>query len=241
MPALMARSLPARKLLLTLLLLLGWGGYVGTGTYAIFTVRTTNAGNTFRAGTVRLAGTPPSGAAIFAVPALLPGDSVEQPVFLQNTGSLDFSYAMLVTARVSGPLDQDPTDGLQLEVDRCVTGRWATPAPASRTYVCLGETPNGGPTALPVYGGPVLNQVALTPGATPGPAPVPMGTPLAAGGTHYLLLRVSLPESALGAGHTGQSSELDIRWQAEAPVAPPAAAGTATPAALPAATATPPP
>src|SRR5437868_14733091 len=115
MPAPMARALPMRKLLLTLLLLLGWGGYVGTGTHAIFTVRTTSAGNTFRAGTVRLAGTPPSGAAIFAVPALLPGDSVEQPVSIQNTGSLDFSYSMLVTAPVPGPLDQDSASGLQLE------------------------------------------------------------------------------------------------------------------------------
>src|SRR5436305_1779966 len=140
----MARSLPARKLLLTLLVLLSLGGYVSTGTYALLTVRTTNAGNAFQAGTVRLAGTPPSGAAIFAVPALLPGDAVEQPVTIQNIGTLDLSYSLLVTAPTPGALDQDPVHGLQLQVDRCVTGRWATPAPAGRTHVCLSETPNAG-------------------------------------------------------------------------------------------------
>src|SRR5262245_21922847 len=94
----MARLLPSRKLMLTLLVLFGLGGYAGAGTYAIFTARTTNAGNTFQTGTVRLAGTPPSGDAIFAVPVLLPGEAVEQLVTIQNTGTLDFTYSMLVTA-----------------------------------------------------------------------------------------------------------------------------------------------
>jgi hypothetical protein len=207
-----------------LLALLSAGGYFGTGTYALLGGRATSAGNGFQAGTVRMAGTPPSGAAIFAVPALLPGDAVEQPVTVVNAGSLDFSYTMLVTAPAPSALAQDPMHGLQLEVDRCVTGGWATPTPASSNYVCLSETPAAGPTVLSIYRGPALNQVAPAPGATPSPAPVPVGTPLAAGGAHSLRLRVTLPESALDAGLIGQSAELDIRWQAEVLIGPAAPA-----------------
>jgi predicted ribosomally synthesized peptide with SipW-like signal peptide len=230
----MARSLPGRKLWLTLLLLCGLGGYAGADTNALFTARTSSEGNAFQAGTVRLAGTPPAGDAIFAVPALLPGDAAEQPLTIQNTGTLDVSYSLLVTAPTPGALDQDPVHGLQLQVDRCVTGRWATPAPASLTHVCLGETPGAGPTVLPIYHGAALNRVAPAPGATPSPAPVPVGTPLAAGSAHALMLRVSLPESALDAGLAGQSSTLDIRWQAEA--LPPATRVPAPFAATPTAT-----
>ncbi len=229
----MTRALLTRKLLLTLLALLSAGGYFGTGTYALFEVGATNAGNDFQAGTVRMAGTPPSGAAIFAVPALLPGDAVEQPVTVVNAGSLDFSYSMLVTAPAAGALALDSMHGLQLEVDRCVTGRWATPTPTGREYVCFSETPAAGPTVLSIYRGPALNQVAPAPGATPSPAPVPVGTMLAAGGAHSLRLRVSLPESALDAGLIGQSAELDIRWQAEVQVAPTAPALPTATAAQP--------
>lgn len=224
------RRLP--RLMLIVLLLVGWRRYAIAGTNALFTARTTAAGNVFRAGTVQLASTPASGATLFAMPALLPGEAIEAPVTIRNAGTLDFSYTLRVAAPAGNPLTESSAHGLQLEVTRCAGGRWVAPIPEAPTYVCASAIPGVGSTTETVYRGPIPGRAAASTGAPRGAAagqpwgppgagaPIPIGAPLIAGEAHALKLRVSLPESALGAGLVGHSIAFDLLWQAEALVPP---------------------
>lgn len=217
---------PLRRLLLAILALGLVAVYAGTGSLAAFTSQSSNP-NQIQAGIVRLS-RDAAGTTVFDVPALVPGETVNRPITIQNNGTLPFNYSLLVSAPTAGPLDQDPVNGLQLRVDRCATGPWATPTPdATTTYgeVCTNPTPGATAATVAVYSGPVINRIGGT------PLTVPMGTALPAGGNHRLNLAVTLPESALQVtpGILGQRSALELVWRAEeqAATATPGLTGTA--------------
>ena len=118
----------SRKALLTLLVLGGVGAAAGAGTFSAFSSTTSNAGNSFAAGTVAIADND-AGSALYNVSNQTPGDSVQRCIQVSYTGSLDASVR-LYTASAIGAIG--PFVGLTVE-----SGTQATPTFPS----CTGFTP----------------------------------------------------------------------------------------------------
>jgi predicted ribosomally synthesized peptide with SipW-like signal peptide len=97
----MSRS---RKVGLSLLVLAAAAGLVGLGTYAAFSATTTNSGNNITAGTVVL-GDNDLGSAMYNVTNAKPGDSVQQCVKVNYTGSLASTVKLYTTSTI-GSLGQ---------------------------------------------------------------------------------------------------------------------------------------
>jgi spore coat-associated protein N len=69
---------------------------------------------------------------------LVPGDSVQRIFNLKNVGSIQIHAVSLTTvAAPSSPLDSDPVNGLQLQIDKC-TKTWKIPK-GSTKYACTGQ------------------------------------------------------------------------------------------------------
>ena len=108
-----------------------------------------------------------------------------QVLDLVNDGSTPFgSVTMKMSATASSILDTDPTNGLQLKVQKC-TVAWS------------GSTCGG--TASTLYSGPMVVTQALGGAAS-----------LTPGGADHLLLTASLPASANGAAYQGKQSTLSL-------------------------------
>jgi predicted ribosomally synthesized peptide with SipW-like signal peptide len=110
-----------RKLLATLLVLGAVGSIAASGTYSAFTATTSNAGNSFSAGTVAIADD--SGAVSAMFPGLtnqVPGAAVAKCIRVRYTGSLDSSVRLYVSAGI--------TNGTlyTLQVERAVGGTGLT-------------------------------------------------------------------------------------------------------------------
>ena len=97
----MSRS---RKLTLSVLVLAVAVAAVGLGTYSAFTSKTTNSGNTISSGTVTL-GSNDAGAAMYNVSNQKPGDTVQQCIKVNYTGSLNSTVKLYTTSSL-GPLAQ---------------------------------------------------------------------------------------------------------------------------------------
>ena len=176
------------------------------GTIATFVASLINPESTFQSGTVRLA-SDGAGSSAFSLPALLPGESVERVITVSQSGSLDarLDLAILPDAGSSNsPLVTDPTTGIQIVIDRCVAGAWATttpvaamptPPPAGARFACIPATPSAVPSTEPVYRGPLVPR-GITRNGTPTttPVPIPVADRLRPGDEASLRIRASLPE-----------------------------------------------
>jgi predicted ribosomally synthesized peptide with SipW-like signal peptide len=158
----------------------------GLGTFASFT-SSTSASTGVSSGTVTV-GLGATGAATnrLNVNATLvaPGDTIQRSVDLINQGSLDFgSIALTTTASPSTLLDTDPTNGLQLTIDRCSTAWTEAGTAPAYTYTCGGTTSSVLASRAVIGSSMALaNLGSITAGATDR-LRVTMSLPSAAGNT----------------------------------------------------------
>ena len=94
----------ARKLALTAVVLAAAVAVVGLGTYSAFSATTTNSGNAIAAGTVVL-GDNDSNAAMYSVTNQKPGDTFQQCIKVDYTGSLSSTVKLYTTSTI-GSLGQ---------------------------------------------------------------------------------------------------------------------------------------
>jgi Camelysin metallo-endopeptidase len=75
------------------------GAFLSSGATAFFTANAVIGNNTFTAGSLDIALTPEGPAATaISYANMVPGDSVTQPVIVQNVGSVNFRYSMTSVA-----------------------------------------------------------------------------------------------------------------------------------------------
>jgi hypothetical protein len=108
------RTRRARKLLATLFVLGLVGSATGIGSYSAFTSTTSNAGNSFAAGTVAIEDND-SGTAMLSLANSKPGDSDTSCIKIKYTGSLDANVRIYgsVTGSMSSYMTLTVTRGTQ--------------------------------------------------------------------------------------------------------------------------------
>ena len=203
------------------------------GTIATFVASLINPESTFQSGTVRLA-SDGAGSSAFSLPALLPGESVERVITVSQSGSLDSRLDLAIlpdAASSNSPLVTDPTSGIQIIIDRCVAGAWATttpvaamptPPPAGARFACVPATPSAVPSTQPVYRGPLVPRGITRPGTpTTTPVPIPVADRLRPGDEASLRIRASLPEQPWSGDRTddtatasGGNGSVAFEWRA---------------------------
>ena len=203
------------------------------GTIATFVASFINPGSAFQSGTVRLA-SDGAGSYAFSLPALLPGESVERVITVSQSGSLDARLDLAILpddASSNSPLVTDPTSGIQIIIDRCVAGAWATttpvagvatPPPAGARFACVPATPGAVPSTQPVYRGPLVPRGITRPGTpTTTPVPIPVADRLRPGDDASLRIRASLPEQPWSGVRTddtatapGGNGSVAFEWRA---------------------------
>ena len=129
----------ARKLALSAVVLAAAVAVVGIGTYSAFSATTTNSGNSIAAGTVVL-GDNDSNAAMYSVTNQKPGDTFQQCIKVDYTGSLSSTVKLYTTSTI-GSLG--PYIDLQIR-----TGSGSPTFPG-----CTGFTPDG----ADLYSGTLAN------------------------------------------------------------------------------------
>lgn len=188
------------------------------GTIATFVASLINPESTFQSGTVRLS-SDGAGSSAFSLPALLPGESVERVITVSQSGSLDSRLDLAIlpdAASSNSTLVTDPTSGIQIVIDRCVAGAWATttpvaamptPPPAGARFACVPATPSAVPSTQPVYRGPLVPRGITRPGTpTTTPVPIPVADRLRPGDEASLRIRASLPEQPWTGDRTGDTA-----------------------------------
>lgn len=129
---------------------------------------------------------------------MLPGDSAQRVVTIDNLGSAAWSTLLMTTYVARGDdssmLDTDPDLGLQMAVDRCSVPWSANGA----TYTCPGAR-----TANVAAAGPVVRANV----------PITASTASEPGSHDYLRIITSLPANA-GNEVLGQRTSLTIRFSA---------------------------
>lgn len=166
------RTVSRGKVLLTLAVVAAGATAIGAGTYASFTATATPATPlTVTSGTESLA-IPAAGSSANRMTVnasgLVPGDTIQRSVNLQNTGNQPLASITLTTAAgTSSLLDTDATNGLQLVVDRCSVPWTEAGSSPAFTYTCSG-TPYSVLTTRAVIGSAIglSNLGATTAGAT---------------------------------------------------------------------------
>jgi len=114
----------------------------GLGTFGSFT-STTSASESASTGTVviGLAASGTDNRLSVAATGLVPGDTVQRVVKLNNTGSQNLASVTLTTAATtSSLLDTDATTGLQLRIDSCSVPWTEAGTSPALTYTCSGST-----------------------------------------------------------------------------------------------------
>jgi spore coat-associated protein N len=164
------------KLLASAAVLAAAAGAAGLGTFGSFT-STTSASQTVASGTVVIGLTNPGVGSSLGVTAsgIVPGDTVQRVVNVNNTGSENLASLTLSTT-ASTPvnvLTTDVTNGLQLSIQKC-TSAWTA------TYSC------GGTASTVLSARPVIASNAALTGAGA----------LTAAGSDNLLVTLSLPSGA---------------------------------------------
>jgi predicted ribosomally synthesized peptide with SipW-like signal peptide len=129
----------ARKFALSAVVLAAAVAVVGIGTYSAFSATTTNSGNSIAAGTVVL-GDNDSNAAMYTVTNQKPGDTFQQCIKVDYTGSLSSTVKLYTTSTI-GALG--PYIDLQIR-----TGSGTPTFPG-----CTGFTPDG----ADLYSGTLAN------------------------------------------------------------------------------------
>src|ERR1035437_3212086 len=170
------------------------------GTYATFT-SSSAASNALDTGSVSIAlgAVGPANRLTLGANGLLPGDTMQRVIDLQNTGipgSDDLAAVSLTTsASLSSLLDTDATDGLQMAIDRCSVPWTESGTSPAFTYSCSGTTSS------------VLASQAVI-GLN---LPLSNLSSLAAGITDHLRVTLTLPSSAPNTMQ-GLSSTLDYTF-----------------------------
>ncbi len=173
----------------------------GLSTWASFT-DSTSATHSVSTGTVEIdlgaAGTADNRLDV-DVGNMAPGDSAERAVTLLNTSSLPLQQLTLTTtATPSSVLDSDPTDGLQIVIERCTNPWTETPlGGGGYTYTCSGTTTSVLASRPFIMAGQTLSALSLGAG----------------GGTAHLRVTSTLPSTA-GNAFQGATSELDLTFTA---------------------------
>jgi spore coat-associated protein N len=170
------------------------------GTYATFT-SSSAASNALDTGSVSIAlgAVGPANRLTLGANGLLPGDTMQRVIDLQNTGipgSDDLAAVSLTTsASLSSLLDTDATNGLQMAIDRCSVPWTESGTSPAFTYSCSGTTSS------------VLASQAVI-GLN---LPLSNLSSLAAGITDHLRVTLTLPSSAPNTMQ-GLSSTLDYTF-----------------------------
>lgn len=119
------------KLLASAGLIAAAASVAGLGTYGAFTGSTT-ATQDVAAGTVAIDLKAGSGGLNVPAADVLPGDTIERVVTLENTGTSDLGNVFLTTSTATpSDLTSDVANGLQLTIERCAPGWTGTAAPFS--------------------------------------------------------------------------------------------------------------
>lgn len=172
-----------RKVLVSAAVLGSAAAVAGLGTFGTFT-STTSASTTASSGTVVIGlGTAASADNRLTISSglLVPGDTIQRQVKLNNTGNQALSGITLTTAATtSSLLDTDTTNGLQLTVQSCPAAWTEAGTAPAYTYTCA-----GGATTV------VANHAVI--GAN---LPLAGTTALAAGASDNLMVKLSFPPAA---------------------------------------------
>jgi spore coat-associated protein N len=183
----------SRKIVRSMLLVLGAAVALIGGALAMFTDSVTAGPQAISSGTVKLAVGPINDAATGAE-HIAAGDTIAREADLNSTGATiaEREITLKFSASPTSKLDSDATNGLQVSAQAC-SGAWkrtkvATPPPAFE-YTC---TP--GATVVKINGAATASVSALETTAQP---LTPLNS-LATGGQDYLLFTLTLPEGAPG-------------------------------------------
>ncbi len=160
-----------RKLVLLTVVVLGvMGSLTGLGTYASFTSTANVAQGSIGSGavTIAISGAGATNRLTLGATGIVPGDTLQRAVDLQDTGDTALaSIALTTTASPSSLLDTDVANGLQLVVDRCTQAWTESGTTPAFTYTC------GGTTSIVLASQPVIgsnlalsNLTTTTPGTT---------------------------------------------------------------------------
>jgi len=157
----------------------------GFGTYATFT-SSSAASNALNTGSVSIAlgAVGPANRLTLGASGLLPGDTMQRAVDLQNTGVAGSDNLAAVTlttsASVSSLLDTDAVNGLQMTIDRCSVPWTESGVSPAFTYSCSGTTSSVLASQAVIGSNLALSNLAS----------------LAAGVTDHLRVTLTLPASA---------------------------------------------
>jgi spore coat-associated protein N len=169
----------ARKVVGSLGIIGAAAAVAGMGTFGSFTDSTTPVATTVNSGTVSIDMTQPGFAIPVSTSNFVPGDSLTRSINLVNDGGSPLgSVGFASTATVPSVLTTDAVNGLQLAVKECSVPWTQGGTTSAATYTCSGTT-----TTL--ASGPAVSSLTL-----------PSAKALAAGGTDYLTVSISLPVTA---------------------------------------------
>jgi spore coat-associated protein N len=147
------------------------------GTLAPFT-STTVAGTSATVGSVAVVLGGATNRLTVGVADLVPGDSMQRSFDLRNDSALPAQSTLTTTASPSSKLDSDPSQGLQMILQRCSVP-WTESSAAPYSYTC------GGTTTTVLASRPVIGAGLTLNGLASG-----------GGGTDHLRLTLSLPSGA---------------------------------------------
>ncbi len=189
-----------RRVLLSLAALGVTGAIASSGTFATFTGTASVDQGAISSGTVTVA-IPSAGVTnrlTLGASAIVPGDTMQRAVDVQNTGTDDWaSLTLTTTAPTTSVLDTDTTDGLQLVIDRCSVAWSESGSSPAFTYTC------GGTTSSVLASRPVIGAgLALS-----------NLTSLTAGTTDHLRVTLTLPSTA-GNSFQNKSSAITYAFTA---------------------------
>ncbi len=173
-------------------------GVASLATFASFTSSTAAQAQSLSSGTVSIT----LGAAnrlTVGASNLVPGDTIQRAVDINNNGSAGTSSVGAVTLTTTAPtsslLDSDATNGLQMAIDKCSVA-WTESGPPY-TYTCSGTT-----TAVLASRAVIGASIALSNMSS-----------VTAGNTDRLRVTLTLP-AASGNALQGQSSTLNYVFTA---------------------------
>jgi spore coat-associated protein N len=183
-----------RLLLLTVSVLGVTGSLAGLGTYAAFTSTGTVSQASITSGVVTIS-IPGAGATdrlTLGASDIVPGDTMQRVVDLENTGNTVLAAITLTTtASTSSLLDTDPVNGLQMAIDECSQSWTESGVSPAYTYTCGGTTSTVLASQAVIGSDLALSNMTST---TPGD-------------TDHLRVTLSFP-TATGNGLQGQTSAI---------------------------------
>jgi predicted ribosomally synthesized peptide with SipW-like signal peptide len=180
-----SRRATAKRVALTLAVVVAGTGLIAGVAFATFTDTTSAGPQTITSGKVVLAVGPTNDSTMPAT-FIAPGDTIPREVDLNSTASTlnDATITLGISASPSSLLDTDATNGLQVQVQTC-SAAWTRVAGPPPTYSCSGTT---------------TTVLASTPVKTLESAPANL-TPLnslTAGGQDYVVMTFTFPSTAPG-------------------------------------------